>query len=74
MPKQIPSKRRWMVTTALGWAIPVSILFWTMLWRYDGLTIGTALGVLAIAVALGFAFASVLCEILKKKYGIFKDD
>ena len=52
----------------------MSILFWAMLWRRDGLNIGTALGVLAIGITLGFAFASALREILKRKYGIFKDD
>jgi hypothetical protein len=63
-----------MITTALGWAIPMSILFCVMLWQFGTLTVGTALGVLAIGVALGFVVASVLCGYLKKKYGIFFKD
>jgi hypothetical protein len=63
-----------MITTALGWAIPMSALFCMILWQNGGLSIGTALGVVIIGVALGFAFASALCGYMQRKYRIFMDD
>jgi hypothetical protein len=75
VPKQLPSKRKWIRRTALSWAIPMTILFWAMLWSHGALDPGMALGVLAIAIACGFGFASALYNIVKNKYGLtFKDE
>ena len=53
----------------------MTILFWAMLWSHGALDPGMALGVLAIAIACGFGFASALYNIVKNKYGLtFKDE
>jgi ABC-type Fe3+ transport system permease subunit len=69
-----PSSQSWIVSTALTWAIPMSIFFCGVLWKDDGLTIGTALGVILLAIAVGFGFAVALREHVRRKYGGFKDE
>jgi len=52
----------------------MSIVLCAMLWKYDRLTIGTALGAILLATAAGLGFAMLFCESLNKRYGLFKDD
>jgi hypothetical protein len=68
------SKNPWILSTALSWSVPMSIFLCAMLWKYGRLTIESALVVILIAIAAGFAFAMFFCESLSKRYSLSKDE
>jgi hypothetical protein len=68
------TKRFYIVSTALAWATPMSIFFCALLWKFGALTIVAALALICMSVAVGFGFAAVLYEFVKRKYGPAKDD
>ncbi len=66
--------RNWVISTALMWAVPMSVVLCAMLREYGMLTWQTALGVALLALVGGFGVAIPLCKKLAKQSKIFDDD
>jgi hypothetical protein len=63
-----------MVSIAVIWATPMSIFFCVLFWKFGALTIVAAIALFGMSLAVGFGFAAVLYEFVKRKYGPAKDD
>jgi hypothetical protein len=68
------SKRFYIVSTALVWAIPMSIFACATLWKSGALSIVSALVLIGIVMATAFGFAAALYEAVKRIYGPARDD
>lgn len=54
------SKRFYIVSTTLGWAIPMSIFACAVFWKLGVLTIGSALALIGMALVTGLGSAAVI--------------
>jgi hypothetical protein len=56
-----------------GYGTIVGLSVCWMFWSSGELTVGLALGILAVSIAVGFGFAAFLGDYLEKRYGLLKD-
>ena len=68
------SKRFYIASTALFWAIPMSIFFCWLFWRLGNLTIATAVFAIFVCLAGGFTYSRIMYEFVRRKYGPPSDD
>jgi hypothetical protein len=72
--RSVQSKKSFVVSIALIWATPMSIVFYALFWKLGALTIVTAFAIVCMSVAAGSGFAAVLYAFVKGKYGFAEDD
>jgi hypothetical protein len=74
-PRGLPrSKRFYIFSTTLAWAIPMSIFSLAWFWKLGALSFDTALALILLATATGVGFATTMYQFVKRKVGPAKDD
>jgi prepilin signal peptidase PulO-like enzyme (type II secretory pathway) len=67
------SKRNFIITAALHWTLPMTVVFSAVFFA-DGILVWESfLGILVITVLGGLAYGFLLCAYWTEKYGIFRD-
>jgi len=68
------SKRFYILSMALVWAIPMGIIACAIFWKLGALTIVSALALILLAIVSGIGFAATFYALVKRKYGPAKDE
>jgi hypothetical protein len=64
---KLPTKRSFIVKIALIWAIPMSIVFGGLFWKFGALSVGSALALICLFAALGLGYGAFMYGLMKKR-------